>query len=108
MIDPCQILILQFETATVPLDQFHHREHLMVALWYALHLPPEEALRKMRAGLQRLLAANRKPPEAYCEQITMMWIERAVAFAAANDRGRDFADLCSQWLGEVANLPKKL
>ena len=73
-------LVERFEGATIPLHDFHHREHLLVALFYASNYPPGQSLSRMRSGLQRVLAANGKPPSAYREDVTSQWMDRAPAF----------------------------
>lgn len=94
-------LVALFERAAVPLARFHHREHLTVALWYAHRHSPEEALCRMRVGLQALLSANGKPPEAYCEPTTRFWMQFASGFVQATDKSQPFPALLSTFL-EVA------
>jgi hypothetical protein len=73
-------LIRAFEDATLPMSDFHHREHLIIALWYAHHYPPPEALNRMRDGLQRLLVVSGRPATAYREDVTALWMRRAHDF----------------------------
>lgn len=65
-------LVEEFESATVDVAAFHHREHMLVALWLTAHHSPEAALDRMRAGLHRLLA--RAGRDAYHETITVFWM----------------------------------
>jgi hypothetical protein len=98
-------LIHEFEAATIPNSSFHHREHLIVALYYAAHNDPAESLRKMRTGLQRLLAANNKPPTAYKEELTALWMNRAHTFLAS--RQATFSlETTAEWLQHAAKFPR--
>lgn len=65
-------LVAAFESASVDTSAFHHREHMLVALWFIAHHPEEAALERMRAGLHRLLA--RIGRDAYHETITVFWM----------------------------------
>lgn len=98
-------LIHEFEAATIPLSRFHHREHLIVALYYAAHHHPAESLEKMRTGLQRVLAANNKPPEAYKEDLTALWISRAHIFLASR-RATFSPAITAEWLHHAASFPR--
>ena len=99
-------LIHQFEAAAVPLSQFHHREHLIVALYYAAHHNPTESLQKMRTGLQRLLAANNNPPTAYKEDLTALWMNRAHTFLAS--RAASFSpEITAEWLHYAKSFPQQ-
>ena len=99
-------LIHQFEAATIPNSSFHHREHLIVALYYAAHNDPVESLRKMRTGLQRLLAANNKPPAAYKEDVTALWMNRAHTFLASR-AARFSPEITAEWLHYAKSFPQQ-
>jgi len=72
-------LVARFEDGTLPHAEWNHRAHLTVALWYAAHHPPAEALDRMRRGILRLNAAHgvpTTPTRGYHETITRfyMWM----------------------------------
>jgi hypothetical protein len=67
-------LVAAFEAATVPLEQFHHTEHMQVALWYLADRTAEQALECMRGGLRRLLERHGKR-EGYDEAVTRFWMD---------------------------------
>ncbi len=74
-------LIREFEAGTVPPDAWHHREHVRAAYLYLCTHGFDEALRRMRAGLERLNAAHRTPvalDRGYHETLTVAWL-RVVA-----------------------------
>ncbi len=99
-------LIRAFENATLPNGDFHHREHLIVALWYAYHYPPPEALNRIRDGLQRLLAASGRPATAYREDVTALWMRRAHDFLIANELSLS-PEITAAWLLHAAKWPAK-
>ena len=65
-----------FETCETGADQFKHRDHLVVAVWYVHNLGKEAALERMREGLMRFIAYHEIDPNKYKEDVTRFWIER--------------------------------
>ena len=65
-----------FETCQTSADEFKHKDHLVVAVWYVHNLGKEAALERMREGLLRFLAHHQVDPKKYSEEITRCWIER--------------------------------
>ena len=64
-----------FEACTFGKDEFKHRHHLTVAVWYVQHLGKEAALERMRAGLIRFLDHHQVDRKKYKESVTVFWIE---------------------------------
>jgi len=85
-------LIERFEQCTLPIAEMHHTQHLEIALWYALHYPPPEALDRMRNGLKALLAEN-GVGSSYDEEVTRGWMEFVQDFVAHADRSLPFPEL---------------
>src|SRR6058998_3588000 len=54
-------LLRQFESLTLPFDQWTHRAHVRVAYTYLSDHPFEEALRRMAAGVKAYNARNNVP-----------------------------------------------
>ncbi|MGN6391531.1 MAG: hypothetical protein ACTHM9_04690 [Gemmatimonadales bacterium] len=70
-------LVARFEDASLPHAAWTHRAHLTVALWYAHHHAPADALDLMRTGILRLNAVHGVPTTAtrgYHETITRFYI----------------------------------
>ena len=65
-----------FETCQTSADEFKHKDHLVVAVWYVHHLGREAALDRMREGLLRFIAHHQVDPKKYSEEITKSWIDR--------------------------------
>lgn len=65
-----------FETCQTSADEFKHKDHLVVAVWYVHTLGRDAALERMREGLLRFIAHHQVDPKKYSEGITRFWIER--------------------------------
>ena len=65
-----------FEACT--LEEFHHREHVKVAYLYLRRHPLDDAIAKVRSGLQALAVAWGAPMDdlekGYHETITQAWV----------------------------------
>ena len=65
-----------FETCETGADDFKHKDHLVVAVWYVHNLGREAALERMRAGLIQFLTHYEGDTQKYSDEITRFWIER--------------------------------
>ncbi len=65
-----------FEACETGADEFKHKDHLVVAVWYVHNLGRDAALERMREGLMRFLDHHHVDPKKYSETITRFWIER--------------------------------
>ena len=82
-----------FESCELPPADFNHREHLLVALCYLLRAGDAEALARLRAGIERYVAAHDINPSLYHETITVFWLRRVRAFVGRADAARGLAEL---------------
>jgi hypothetical protein len=67
----------RFEEQSLPVEQWNHRAHLKVAYLYLMRFPFEEALRRMRAGIQAYNKAQGivdSPTGGYHETMTQAWL----------------------------------
>jgi hypothetical protein len=64
-----------FETCATPAGEFHHREHLTVAVSYLQTLSPRGAVARMRAALLRFLDHHGVDRAKYSEDITVFWVD---------------------------------
>ena len=67
-------IVRGFESCETDKDQFKHRDHLVVAVWYVEKLGTEGALDQMRASLLRFLDHHGVDKKKYSETITVYWI----------------------------------
>jgi hypothetical protein len=66
-------VVERFERCDFALAEFTHVRHLTVACWYLSTFSREEALERMRRGLQNFIAHHDK--HGYHETITRFWME---------------------------------
>jgi len=73
--DEIEAVVSGFESCSTAKEDFKHRSHLTVAVWYLLHSTPDEALEKMRASLLRFLEHHGVGREKYHETLTVFWVK---------------------------------
>jgi hypothetical protein len=82
-------LVRSFEDASISRDDWKHREHLIVALYYVSHHDLETATRKMRSGILNLLANGFKvdltKEMPYHETMTVFWMRTVAAYNATKN-----------------------
>ncbi|HKF22757.1 MAG TPA: hypothetical protein VKE93_14395 [Candidatus Angelobacter sp.] len=69
-------LVERFERCLLAKDEFHHRDHLAVAVVYLYASDFPSAMDRMRASLQRF-AAHHGVRGLYHETITRFWLQQA-------------------------------
>lgn len=67
-------VITGFEQCTTGKDEFGHRSHLTVAVYYLRNSTPDPAFQKMRDALFRFLDHHAVGRTKYKEQLTRSWI----------------------------------
>jgi hypothetical protein len=85
-------LIGRFEEGTIVPAAFGHREHLRLAWLYLQRHGRPEAERRLLAGL-RALASRAGKPEKFNAPLTLGWVARIDAAAAALAPDHSFDDL---------------
>jgi hypothetical protein len=88
-------LVARFDDCTLPHEEWTHRAHLTMALWYASHHGPAEALDRMRTGILRLNAAHgvpTTPTRGYHETITRFYMHLATHHVREHESEGDWAE----------------
>jgi len=87
-------LVARFAKGSLPASEWTHRAHLTVALWYASHHAPGDALDLMRAGILRLNQVHgvpTTPTRGYHETITRFYMQVVVHYVRSDPSG-DWAE----------------
>ncbi len=74
--DEIENVVRGFETCETGADDFHHSEHLAVAVWYVHRMDRDAALDRMRAGLLRFLDHHGVEKGKYSEKVTVFYIDK--------------------------------
>ena len=69
-----EAVVAGFEACTTGKDEFKHRSHLTVAVYYLRNSTPDQAFEKMGIGLFRFLDQHGVGRAKYDEQLTRAWI----------------------------------
>jgi hypothetical protein len=95
-------LVRSFENATITREEWKHREHLVVALYYVTHHDVATAIEQMRSGILNLLANGFKldlsKEMPYHETITLFWTKAIAEFHAAQN-GKLIGEMVDEMVG---------
>ncbi|MFN2404432.1 MAG: hypothetical protein ABR594_00100 [Pyrinomonadaceae bacterium] len=97
-------IVRGFETCTMPGDDFHHREHLVVAVYYLQTLSPGDAVARMRAALLRFLAHHGEDIQKYSEEVTVFWIDQVATRLESISADVTLADKCNLVIGALVGV----
>jgi len=77
-------LVEQFEACSIPRNEWKHREHLVVALYYVSKFDLDAATKRMRRGILRLLehgfGVDLEKEMPYHETLTVFWMNTVHRF----------------------------
>ena len=88
-----------FETCATPAADFHHREHLTVAVWYLQTLSRREAVNRMRSALLRFLDHHGVDRKKYSEDVTVYWVDAVATTLEEISADASLVDRCNQVIG---------
>jgi len=94
--DEIRRLADSFEDCSLPDEDFDHRAHLAVAVWYLSSMMPDGAADRMREGLLRFLAHYEVDPQKYNETITQFWVRRLDKLLSETDSALPLAERVNQ------------
>ena len=87
-------LVRRFENCTLPREEWTHRAHLSVAVWYLFQLPRKVATERIRAGIQRYNTSLGNT--GYHETITLSWVAIMAAFLHEASPEKTVAELATE------------
>lgn len=89
-----------FETCETRAADFHHREHLTVAVWYLQTLSREETVKAMRTALLRFVDHHGVDRKKYSEEVTVFWVETIASQLEEMGSESRLVDKCNQIISE--------
>src|SRR5258705_9263497 len=69
-----EAVVRGFESCLIGKDQFPHKSHLTVAVWYLRNSTFEAAIESMRAGLLNFMNHHAVGRQKYNETLTIFWM----------------------------------
>jgi len=93
--DEIENLVRAFEACETGADDFHHAQHLAVAVWYLHTMEREAALDRMRASLLRFLDHHEGNTSKYSEAITVFYIDKIVEKLDQIERDSSLVEKCN-------------
>ncbi|HSD47963.1 MAG TPA: hypothetical protein VLB87_15150 [Pyrinomonadaceae bacterium] len=102
-----EAVVRGFETCTTPGDDFHHREHLVVAVCYLQTLSREQAVDRMRSGLLRFLEHHGEDTKKYSEEVTVFWIDAVASHLGGMESGTPLVEKCNQIISNFSSPTRK-
>lgn len=98
-------IVSDFEMCRTGKDDFHHAQHLVVAIVYLESLSLEAAVKKMREALLRFLDHHSIDTQKYNETLTVFWLEMVALELRRLPEDSAMVDKCSSVI-EVLDNPK--
>ena len=96
-----------FETCATAAADFHHREHLTVAVWYLQTLSPAEVVDRMRSALRRFIEHHGVDPKKYSEEITVFWIDAVASQLEVMKADTSLVEKCNQVIDALNSTARK-
>ena len=97
-----QKVVRDFESCATPKDEFHHRHHLIVAVWYLQTLSPSETVKRIRSALLRFLDHHGVDKQKYSEEVTVFWVEAVASELTQMNADASVLEKCNQ---VIATMP---
>lgn len=96
-------LVRDFESCAIQAADFHHREHLTVAVWYLQTLSKEETVNRMRSALLRFLDHHGVDRKKYSEEVTVFWVDAIASHLEGISENASLVDKCNQVIDAFVN-----
>jgi hypothetical protein len=95
-----------FESCETGADDFKHRDHLVVAIWYLQTMDRHAALDRMRAGLLRFLGHHVGDTTKYSEAITSFWIDKVAQRLSEMETETTLLERCNRIVESPEFVPQ--
>ncbi len=106
--NPSQVkdVVRRFESCDYSAGDFHHQQHITVAMCYLMEVSEQDALDRLRSGLKQFLQYHQRTG-AYHETVTVYWIKRVRDFLECSDITRSLEELANE-LTEECSDPRQI
>lgn len=94
-----------FEACTTSKDDFSHRSHLTVAVYYLHELSEPQATEKIRAGLLRFLDHHGVGRAKFHETLTVFWIKSVVSVLQGLDPNLSLPEITNAVFERLGSSP---
>ena len=92
-------LVKQFETCSLPKEQWTHEAHFVMALWYCCHQPLPLAMQSIREGIRKYntsVGGENTDDSGYHETITCFYTRVIINYILSNDRTQRFENILTR------------
>lgn len=97
-------LVRDFESCAIQAADFHHREHLIVTVWYLQTLSRAEVVERMRSGLLRFLDHHGVDRKKYSEEVTVFWVDAVASRLDEIGAQATVLEKCNQVIDALATV----
>ncbi len=101
-------LVDGFERQTLPVNQWNHKAHLEVGLWYLLQHDWSPALLKMRNGIiayNLIWGKSNTSSSGYHETLTQFWLRILESYLKKNPTDLPYSQHCDAlWMSSISNV----
>ena len=92
-----------FESCQTGKDEFHHQQHIVVAVCYLVSAPIEVATERMRTSLFRFLDHHKVDNRKYNETLTVFWLEMVGLELKKLTEGATLVQRCNSAISALSN-----
>jgi len=98
-----EAIVSDFEACRTGKDDFHHREHLVVATYYLRSSTIEAATEKLRESLLKFLHHHEIDPQKYNETVTVFWLQMVARELKSLPESAGLVEKCNSVISALAN-----
>jgi hypothetical protein len=99
-------LVRDFESCAIQAADFHHREHLIVTVWYLQTLSRAEVVERMRSGLLRFLDHHGVDRKKYSEEVTVFWVDAVATTLEGISADASLVDKCNRIVSNFSSTAR--
>lgn len=101
-----EAIVRSFECCRLPRSQWTHEAHVAVGFWFLTHYSPDEAIERMKSGIQRYnqsVGISNSQTSGYHETITLFWLRKIQTCLANQSLAQLTPNLWNQLIQQCCN-----